>query len=124
MIKIFTNVWPNQYTKVTQEFSVEYINKLIDNTDIETTMAFDTNDPISLILLDQADEMQEFMLMHNLNGRVGIIYNLSYAYPGWTLIIKTDTTRDSINMLVSKFFRWDRIESQSVLSFDEILEIQ
>lgn len=124
MIKVFTNVWPNQYTKVTQEFSVEYINKLIDNTDIETTMAFDTNDPISLILLDQADEMQEFMQMHNLNGRVGLIYNLSYAYPGWTLIIETDTTRGSINMLVSKFFRWDRIESQSVLSFDEILEIQ
>lgn len=124
MIKIFTNVWPNKYTRVNQEFSEEYLNKLLANTDVETTMAFDTNCVISLILLDQANDMQDFMEMHNLNGRVGIIYNLSYAYPGWTLIIETDTSKGSINMLVSKFFRWDRIESQSVLSFDEILEMQ
>ena len=34
------------------------ISKLLDDTDVETTMAFDSNDAISLILLDQADEMQ------------------------------------------------------------------
>ncbi len=54
MIKIFTNIWPNKYTRVNQEFSEEYINKLFANTDIETTMAFDTNCVISLLLLDQA----------------------------------------------------------------------
>ncbi len=68
--------------------------------------------------------MQDFMETHGLNGRVGLIYNLSYTYPGWTLIIETDTSKGSINMLVRKFFRWDRIESQSVPSFDEILEMQ
>lgn len=124
MIKIFANVWPNKYTRVCREFSEEYINKLLTYTDVETTMAFDTNCVISLILLDQANDMQDFMEMHNLNGRVGLIDSLSYIYPGWTLVIETDTTRGSINMLVSKFFRWDRIESQSVLSFDEILEMQ
>lgn len=85
MIKIFTNVWTNKYTRVSQEFSEEYINKLLANTDVETTMAFDTNCVISLILLDQANDMQDFMEMHNLNGRVGIIYNLSYAYLGGPL---------------------------------------
>lgn len=124
MIKIFTNVWPNKYLRPRQEFSEEFVNKLMTHTNVETTDAFASNDAVSLILLDQADEMQEFMQLHNLNGRVGMIYNLSHTYPGWSLVVDTDSGRGSINLLVSKFFRWDRIESQSILSFDEILEMQ
>ncbi len=124
MIKIFTNVWPNKYVRAQQEFSEEFVNKLVTNTDVETTDAFNSNDAVSLMLLDQADEMKEFMQLHNLNGRVGLIYNLSHAYPWWTLVVDTDSGRGSINLLVSKFFRWDRVESQSILSFDEILEMQ
>lgn len=124
MIKIFTTVWPHKYLRPKQEFSKEFVNKLIANTDVETTTAFDSNDAIGLILLDQADSMQEFMRLNGLNGRVGLIYNLSYPYPGWTLIVETDIVRGSNNLLVSKFFRWDRIESQSILSFDEILDMQ
>lgn len=124
MIKIFTNVWPNKYLKTRQEFSEEFVNKLMTHTNVETTDAFAPNDAVSLILLDQADEMQEFMQLHNLNGRVGLIYNLSQAYPWWSLIVDTDSGRGSINLLVSKFFRWDRVEFQSILSFDEILEMK
>lgn len=124
MIKIFTNVWPNKYLKTRQEFSEEFVNKLMTHTNVETTDAFAPNDAVSLILLDQADEMQEFMQLHDLNGRIGLIYNLSHAYPWWSLIVDTDSGKGSINLLVSKFFRWDRIESQSILSFDEILEMQ
>ena len=124
MIKIFTNVWPNKYLKTRQEFSEEFVNKLMTHTNVETTDAFAPNDAVSLLLLDQADEMQEFMQLHNLNGRVGWIFYLSLAYPWWSLIVDTDSGKGSINLLVSKFFRWDRIESQSILSFDEILEMQ
>ena len=124
MIKIFTNVWPNKYLRTKQEFSEEFVNKLMTHTNVETTDAFAPNDAVSLILLDQADEMQEFMQLHNLNGRVGLIYNLSQTYPWWSLVVDTDNGRGSINLFVSKFFRWDRVESQSILSFDEILEMQ
>lgn len=123
MIKIFTNVWPNKYLRTRQEFSEEFVNKLITHTNVETTDAFDSNDGVSLMLLDQADEMQEFMQLHNLNGRIGLIYNLSHAYPWWSLVVDADSGRGSINLLVSKFFRWDRAESQSILSFDEIMKM-
>ncbi len=123
MNKIFTNVWPEKYVRATQEFSEEYIKKLLKYTDVELTDAFNSNNVVSLILLDQASDMQEFMQQHGINGRVGLAHNLSYYYPGWTLIVEADYVKGSINPLVSKFFRWERIESQSILSFDEIMEM-
>lgn len=123
MIKIFTNVWPEKYITIKQEFSEEYIKKLIECTDVEITDTFNSNDVVSLILLDQATNMQEFMRQHGLNGRVGLVYNLSHYYPGWTLLVETRYVKGSINTLVSKFFRWERIESQSILSFDEVIEM-
>lgn len=36
MIKIFTNVWPNKYPKTRQEFSEEFVNKLMTHTNVET----------------------------------------------------------------------------------------
>lgn len=52
MIKIFSNVWPEKYVTTKHEFSEEYVKKLIECTDVETTDAFDSNDVVSLILLD------------------------------------------------------------------------
>lgn len=123
MIKIYTNVWPNKYVRTRQEFSEEYVKKLLECSDVELTDAFDSNDAISLILLDQASDMQEFMQQHGLYGRVGLVSNLSHYYPGWTLIVETNYVKGSINPLVSKFFHWERIESQSILSFDEVIEM-
>lgn len=124
MIKIFSNVWPEKNVTTNMEFSEEYVNKLLECSDVETTDAFDSNDVVSLILLDQASDMHKFMQQHCLNGRVGLACNLSHYYPSWTLIVETAYVKGSINTLVSKFFRWERIESQSILSFDEILEMQ
>ncbi len=124
MIKIFSDVWPEKYVTTKQEFSEEYVKKLLKYSDVETTDVFDSNDVVSLILLDQASDMQEFMEQYGFNGRVGLIHNLSRYYPSWTLLIETGYVKGTINTLVSKFFRWDRIESQTILSFDEILEMQ
>lgn len=123
MIKIFTNIWPEKYVTTKQEFSEDYVKKLLQCTEVETTDAFDSNDVFSLIFLDQASDVQEFMQQHGLNGRVGLVYNLSHNYPGWTLLVETGYVKGSINTLISKFFRWERIESQSILSFDEVIEM-
>lgn len=123
MIKIFSNVWPEKYVTTKQDFTEDYVKKLLECTDVELTDTFDSNDVASLILLDQASDMQKFMQQHGLNGRVGLVYNLSRYYPGWTLIVETGYVKGSINPLVSKFFRWERIESQNILSFDEIIEM-
>lgn len=124
MIKLFINVWPDKYTVNQQEFTEEYVKSLLSSTEVETTMAFDSNDAVSMMFLDQADNLQEFMQTHGLIGRVGIVYNLAHNYPGWSLFVETDSIKGSINLLVSKFFRWERVESQSFLSFDEILGMQ
>ena len=58
MLKIFSDIWPDKCLTPKQKFTPDSISKLLDDTDVETTMAFDSNDAISLILLDQADEMQ------------------------------------------------------------------
>lgn len=123
MIKIFSNVWPEKYVTTKQEFTEDYIKKLLECSDVELTDTFDSNDVVSLILLGQASDMLEFMQQHGLYGRVGLVYNLSHYYPGWTLVVETGYVKGSINTLVSKFFCWERIESQSILSFDEILEM-
>lgn len=123
MIKIFTNIWPEKYVITKQEFSEDYVKKLLQCTEVEITDAFDSNDVVSLIFLDQASNVHEFMQQHGLNGRVGLVYNLSHYYPGWTLLVETGYVKGSINTLISKFFRWERIESQSILSFDEVIEM-
>lgn len=49
MIKIFSNVWPEKNVTTNMEFSEEYVNKLLECSDVETTDAFDSNDVVSLM---------------------------------------------------------------------------
>lgn len=122
MIKIFINVSLQNYSVRVNEFTKEYIDKLINLTEVETNYEFDTSDVVSLMLLDQADRLTEFLRLHNIDGQIGLVFNHSKNYYGWSLLIKTDNVKDSINPIVSRFFSWDRIENQSILSFSELME--
>ena len=90
-------------------------------TDVETSIAFDENDVTNLCVLNVADKLYECLREHDIEGRIGIIYNYSRNYLGWLLIVDTDNVKGSINPLVAKFFNWERIESQSILSFNELM---
>lgn len=121
-MKLFTNVWPDGKLAITSEFTEDYVKKLIELTDVERSIAFDDNDIVSLLVLNAADKLLECLREHDIDGRVGIIYNYSTNYPGWLLIVDTDNVKGSINPLVAKFFNWERIESQSILSLSELME--
>lgn len=123
-MKLFIDVRPERTLALTSEFNDEYVNRLLKHTEVETTILFNEDDTIGLIVLNAADKLRECLLNHGLNARVGIIHNYSQNYPGWLLIVDTDNVTGSINPLVAQFFNWERIESQSVLTLDEILENQ
>ncbi len=118
--KIFVNVWPVDYKVKVSYFTKEYVSFLLDFTQIQTSTSFDPNDVVDLMLLDQAHRLQMFMWIHRVKSRVGIIFRPQRNYFGWTLIIEDDNKCDSINPLVSKFFCWDRMETQSILKFEEL----
>ena len=121
MTKLFIDVWPQSHLLSTNEFTEDFIKKLLTLTDVETNIAYDEKDVISLVLLNAADNLKESMNLHEIDGNVGLIYNLSSNYSGWLLIVDAKNMKGSINPLVSKFFTWDRIESQNILTFDELM---
>lgn len=122
MIKLFINVWPQESKTTASDFTKEYVDKLLKLTDVETTIAFDDNDSMSLIVLDAADNLLDSFQMHNLDARVGIVHDYSRNYPGWMLVVETENIQGSINPLVARFFNWERIETQNILSFNELFE--
>lgn len=124
MIKLFIDVRLNNYMRSAKHFTEKFVSELVNMTNVKTSIVFDENDVVSLMLLDQADNMLEFMRMHRFEPDVELIYNLSPNYPGWLLLVDTCGVTGSINPIVSKFFRWNRIESQSLLTLDEFLEMQ
>lgn len=123
MIKLFINVWPQGSKTKASDFTKEYVDKLLKLTSVDTNIAFDTNDTISLIVLDAADNLMESLEMHNVKARIGLIYNYKTNYPGWMLVVETENIQGSINPLVARFFNWERIETQNILSFNELMEI-
>lgn len=122
MTRLFLNVWPQGNKTKASDFTKEYVDKLLKLTDVETTIAFDDNDSMSLIVLDAADNLLESFQMHNIDARVGIVYDYSRNYPDWMLIVETENIRGSINPLVARFFNWEKIETQSILTFNELME--
>lgn len=120
MTKIFINVWPENYKVKVSEFDNEYVEFLLALTDVKTSPSFDPNDVVDLMLLDQAHRLQMFMWVHGVKSKVGLIFRPQRNYFGWNLIIDDDNKCGSINPLVSKFFCWDRMESQSILKFSEL----
>lgn len=122
MNKLFIDVRPERLLALTSKFTKDYVKQLIELTDVETSIAFDENDLTNLLVLNAADMLHECLREHDIDGRVGIIFNYSRNYPGWLLIVETDNIKGSINPLVAKFFNWERIESQSILSFNELFE--
>lgn len=109
-------------TAKVSDLSKEFVEKLLQQTSVETNIAFDANDTISLIVLDTADNLMESLEMHNVEARIGIVYNYKRNYPGWLLIVETENIQGSINPFVAKFFNWERIETQNILSFNEFFE--
>lgn len=123
MYKIFTNVWPVNYRVKVTEFTNQYINNLLAFTNVKTPASFDYRDVVNLMLLDQSDRLQESLKKHCVKNKIGLFFNPQRNYFGWTLIIESDNARSSINLLVSKFFQWDRVEAQNILSFKEMLNM-
>lgn len=122
MIKLFTNIWPERQLITTAEFTEDYVKKLLDLSRVETSILFDENKLFNLIMLSIATDLYDYLAEHNINSRVGIIENYSRNYPGWMLILEVDNIPGTINPLVAKYFNWDRIETQSILSFDELIQ--
>lgn len=120
MTRIFINVWPENYKVKVSKFDNEYVEFLLALTEVKTSPSFDTNDVVDLMLLDQAHRLQMFMWIHGVKSNVGLIFRSQRNYYGWNLIIDDDNKCGSINPLVSKFFCWDRMESQSILKFNEL----
>ncbi len=123
MCKIFINVWPDNYRTKTSDFTREYLDSLLINTEVKTASSFNRDDVVNLMLLDQADKLQKYLKEHKVNNQIGLLYSPARNYLGWTLIIECNNANGSINPIVGKFFFWDRIESQNILSFDEIIEM-
>ena len=120
MAKIFINVWPENCRVKVSEFTKEYVDFLLEFTQVKTSPSFDPNDVVDLMLLDQADRLQMLMRLHRIESKMGLLFNPQRNYFGWTLVIENDDACSFINPLVSKFFCWDRIESQNILKFDEL----
>lgn len=123
-MKLYIDVRPERTLAQMSEFNEEYVEKLLKFTEVETSIAFDENDTISLIVLNAVHKLLQCLREHGIDGRIGVIYNYSNNYPGWLLIVDTDNVRGSINPLVAQYFNWDRFESQSILTLDEIIENQ
>lgn len=121
MIKLFIDARPHRHLLHCSDFTEESMKKLITLTDVETNIAFDDNDSISLAVLSAADLLLQYLNGHDLGARVGIIYDYSPNYPGWLLVVETSHIDGSMNPLVAKFFSWDRTENQQLLSFNEIM---
>lgn len=123
MFKIFTNVWPVNYRAKAAEFIKQYIINLLTSTEVKTPASFDYRDVVGLMLLDQSDRLQESLQKHGVKNRIGLFFNTQPNYYGWTLIVESGKARGSINPLVSKFFQWEKAETQSILSFNEMLNM-
>lgn len=123
MIHLFINVWPEYSHLRHSEFTPEYVKKLFLYTEVATNQSFDNDDVVDLLVLDAANNLLTSLHDHGVRCRVGVTYDFSHNYPGWTLLVDTDYTGGTINPLVSKFFRWERTEAQDIMSFNELMEL-
>lgn len=121
MIKLFIDVRPKRDLLCTANFTEESIKKLLTLTEVETNFSFDTEDTVSFMVLSAADLLKQCFNEHDIDARVGIIYNYSPNYPGWLLVFESGYIEGSINPLIAKFFSWDKIEKQQILSFNEVM---
>lgn len=122
MINLFINVWPEVSHVRHSEFTLEYVKNLVLFTEVATNLSFDNDDVVDLLVLYAANNLLISLHDHGVQCCVGVTYDFSHNYPGWTLLVDTDYIGGKINPLVSKFFRWERTESQDLLSFNELME--
>lgn len=99
------------------------MKKLFLYTEVATNQSFDNDDVVDLLVLDAANNLLTSLHDHGVRCRVGVTYDFSHNYPGWTLLVDTDYVGGTINPLVSKFFHWERTEAQDILSFNELMEL-
>lgn len=123
MIHLFIDVWPEDSHVCHSEFTPEYVKKLVLYTEVATNQSFDNDDVVDLLVLDAANNLLTSLHDHGVRCCVGVTYDFSHNYPGWTLLVDTDYVGGSINPLVSKFFRWERTEAQDIMSFNELMEL-
>lgn len=123
MIKLYINSWPNDRYLPPASQDPESVKRLLTSTDVETDMFFDPTDEVDIAFLNAADDLLHAFCMRNVNVKIGLRKNIAYNYnyPGHLLIIVLENVRGSINPIVSKFFSWDRTETQEILTFDELM---
>ena len=120
-MKIFVNVWPIKVNVPIEEFTLESTARLITGSDVRMDLNFNFKDPMDVSILKTANLMTQDFHNHRLMPKVGIKYRVSQNYPMYTLLVDEPKNEDSIDAFVAQYFRWDRIEKQNILSFEEFI---
>ena len=119
MTKIYCNVVPRPGYLYLDDIQQKIVYDTVANTPVKIQEGLVFEDVTVALQIQLADILYKILEKHNPDVRVGLIYSPQGAYHGFSLVIETN---HQVNPIVNKFYSWEKIESQSLIEFDELAD--
>lgn len=124
MKNLFVDVRPNRaYMMYGYEFTPEFMNEVVTQTAFDYPDRIDPRDIDHIITMAYAYRMAQEFKRRNLNVRFALSPSLHNNYIGWLLLVEADDTVGNIMPLIAKYFQWDRMERQNIMTIEDLYKI-
>lgn len=83
---------------------------------------FDPEDSVNAQMLIAASKLESELNDLKVWYRMGVYYSQCHQYYGWKLVFEITSKSSQVQPLISKYFNWDKIESQDRVDFNNLMQ--
>ncbi len=122
--KLLIDVKPSmRYDMLVTEFTHEFMNEVFDQTLFDYSDEISRADMVDVIMMAYTYRMVQEFKERDINIQVAISPSIHPNYSQWLMLVEWDTPSINVMPIIAKYFRWDRQETQNVMTTADLFRL-
>lgn len=122
--KLLIDVKPSmRYNMLITEFTHEFMKEVFDQTIFDYSDEISREDMVDIIMMAYTYRMVQEFESRGINLNVALSPSIHPNYSRWLMLIEWDTPAVNVMPILAKYFRWDRQETQNVMTKEDLYNL-
>ncbi len=122
--KLLIDVKPSmRYNILVTEFTQEFIKEVFDQTIFDYSDEISPKDMVDVIMMAYTYRMMQEFKQRDINVQAALSPSNHPNYSQWLMLIEWDTPSINVMPILAKYFRWDRQETQNVMTTADLFRL-
>lgn len=122
--KLFVDIQPTPRPDIqVSDLTPQLMDELAFRPSFDYSHNINLCDAVDVVMMVYTHRMKQEFDRRNIHVEVALSPSFHTNYPGWLMLISVDDPTINITPLIAKYFRWNRQETQNVMTEDDLFDL-